>query len=132
MLRLKPFFVALKYKRLVNCSITVFKNLIPYLSKVGFEFEEVANFSDEDGPNVISNDALSVLAYKFYEDFIYILKSKDQADPMQYDQPGFNATSNHICVLELLRELNKTRSEFLVSGQRFYEGNEFMLTCRYS
>ena len=121
-LRLKPFFVALKHKKLVHNSLYIFKNCIPFLSKVGFDTEEVKNFSDEDAPNVVSADALSILAYKFYEDIIFILKSQDQSDPMQYDQPGFNATSNHISTLQLLREINKFRDEFLVTGHRFYEG----------
>ena len=121
-LRLKPFFASVRNKRLVNYSIVIYKNLIPYLNLVGFEAEESKNFSDEDGPNVICNDGLSILTYKFYEDFIFILNTKNEESKTIYDKPEFNVTSNHIHVLQLFTEINKYRDEFFVSGHRFYEG----------
>ena len=122
MLRLKPFFSSAKNKRLVNYSLEIYKNLIPYLSIVGFETEESKNFSDEDGPNVVCSDGLSILTHKFYEDFIFLLNTKSEDSKTIYDKPEFNVTSNHIHVIQLFKEINKYRDEYFISGHRFYEG----------
>lgn len=126
-LRLKPFFVSIKHKSVVYSSLEAFKNWVAYLSQVGFDPEEATNFSDEDGPNVICSDGLSILAYKIYPDLIHILKTSDFSDPKYFDTPGTNVASNHIWALRIFREINRYRKEFLVTGHRFYEGKFWLI-----
>ena len=119
-LRLKPFFVSVKYPRIAHNSLMVFKNLISYLSKVRLETEDAKNFSDEDPSNAILDDALSIISYKFYDDFKYLINLCDHEDNKFHDKPGFNPTNIHIHVIRLFREINKYRNEFLINGHRFY------------
>lgn len=126
LLRIKQFFTNTKSRRVINKSIQIFTNLVPYLSKVGFSLEEAKNFSDEDAENTILSDGLAILAHKFYDDLLFILKERDYTTEkshsrvgISYEAPGFSNTANHTSVIRFFRTLNQHREEFLISGHRY-------------